>query len=183
MQGKYTKQNGFKKIIFSSIIMLGILFALTILYNSPLLACEGVAQPGHHVVMKMIDPSTGDLFATITFEDVISGGKSKMTESKDDLPLPSSYALPTKPAYYDIVTNADYSGDVEVCMNYSAIGLKTRASALRVAHLTNGAWEELKTTIDTDKNIVCGIAPSLSHFVVYEDPRYLYGPILYFQNF
>ncbi len=181
MNRKFTEKNGFKKIIYSSIAVFVMMFAFIILYNGHALACEGTVQTGNHVVMKMLDPATGDLFATVKFEEVTTGGKTKMTESGKGLPSPSNYALPTEPAYYDIATEADYSGDVEVCMNYKSIGL-TKPSALRVSHLENGSWEELNTTVDTEKGIICGTSPSLSQFVVFEDPRYLYGPILWYQH-
>ncbi len=181
MNGKFTEKNGFKKIIYSSAAILVMIFGFVILYDGHVLACEGTVQPGNHVVMKMLDPATGDLFATVKFEEVTTGGRTKMTDIGNGLPSPSSYALPTKPTYYDIATEADYAGDVEVCMNYKSIGL-TKPSALRVSHFEDGEWEELNTTVDTEKGIICGTSPSLSQFVIFEDPRYLYGPILWYQH-
>jgi hypothetical protein len=144
-------------------------------------ACEGEAHPGYDVVMKMIDPFSGETFATVTFDEITEAGKAKMTESNLALKSPSPYQLQTPPVLYDISSTADYSGTIEVCVNYKAIGLRN-ASALQVSHHENGSWVALETTLKWKKNIVCGTASSLSHFAIFEDPRRLYGPGIWFHN-
>jgi hypothetical protein len=175
------EKNRFTKRVYSSIITLMMMFTFVILYDLPLWACEGAAPPGENIEMKMLDPFTGETFATITFEAIKDGGRAKMAKSDHDFQSPSRYQLQTPPVYYDIAATAVYSGDVEVCINYKAMGF-TNASALKVSHLTNGSWDELKTTVDWKKNMVCGTSPSLSQFAIFEDPRLLYGPGFWFQH-
>ncbi len=181
MKRGFTLKNRFISAFYSSIITVVITLTIIICYSLPLSACEGVVQAGNNIVMKMLDPLTGETFAKITFNEVTNGGKVKMAGSSRDHKSPSSYKLLNKPAYYDITTDADYSRGVEICVNHKEIGFPN-ASSLRVSQLINDSWEKLKTTIDMEENIVCSTAPSLSNFAFFEDPIYRYGPILWFHS-
>jgi hypothetical protein len=159
------------------------LFTLMMLSAAPSWACKGVVHPGYNTTMKMIDPYTGDLFATVTFGEIKEKGIVKMTKSTGNSKSPSPYKLRSVPAYYDISTTTDYSGGVKVCVNHDAIGFgSTNKSTLRLSHFENGSWVTLDTTFVKDADLVCGKAPSLSHFAIFEDPRAKYGPTMFWYH-
>ncbi len=181
MKRKVLKVNRKVKFGYGIAVSMAFLFTFVMLTAAPSWACEGVTQSGSHITMKMLNPGTGDLFATITFDEVRKEGLTKMTESEDILPSPSGFKLDYPTRYFDIVSAADYSGAVKVCLNYKAIGYSD-ASGLRVAHFTDDSWVNLKTTLDREKKLVCGTAPSLSAFAIFKDPRLLYGPGAWYHN-
>jgi hypothetical protein len=104
-----------------------------------------------------------------------------MTKSEQVLPSPSRFGSGASPVYFDIESAADYTGAVEVCLNYKAIGFSD-GSGLRVAHFTDNSWEKLKSTVDREKKIVCGTATSLSPFAIFRDSRLIYGPGVWYQH-
>jgi hypothetical protein len=175
MKRKVLKANRIIKFSYGIAVSMTFLCTFVMLTAAPSWACKGSVQSGYRVEMKMLDPVTGDLFATITFDKIKKGGITKMTKSEDILPSPSRLKLDPPPIYYDIVSTADHSGAVEICLNYKAIGF-SNASGLTVSHFTDNSWVALKTTVDKKRNIVCGTSTSLSHFTIFKDPRLLYGP-------
>ncbi len=175
------KDNRIIKFGYVTAVSLLFLFTFVILTASPSWACKGVTQAGYHTTMKMLDPDTGDLFAMLTFDEVTKEGITEMTKSEEILPSPSRFKLYNPPAYFEIVSAAEYSGKVEICINYEAIGF-SNAKALRVSHFTDNSWEVLKTRLDQEKKIVCGSAPSLSQFAIFKDPRLLHGPGFWYQH-
>jgi hypothetical protein len=175
MKRKVSKANRIIKFGYGIAVSMIFLFTLVMLTAAPSWACKGSVQSGYHVEMKMLDPVTGDLFASITFDEVKEEGITKMTKSEDILPSPSRLKLDYPPVYYAIESTADYSGAVKICLNYKAIGF-SNASGLTVSHFTDNSWVALKTRVDKEKNIVCGTSTSLSHFTIFKDPRLLYGP-------
>ena len=159
------------------------LFTLMMLSEVPSWACKGTVHPGYNTTLKMMDPYTGDLFATVTFGEIREDGIVKMTKSIGNSKSPSRFKLRIEPAYYDITTSTDYAGEVKVCVNHDAIGFdNTRKSTLRLSHFENGSWVELETTVISELDMVCGKAPSLSEFAIFEDPRALYGPLFWYQH-
>jgi hypothetical protein len=172
MKRKVTKANRTIKCGYVIAVSMTCLFTFVMLGALPSLACKGIAHSGYNITMNMADPDTGDLFATITFNEVRKEGMTRMAKSKDIFPSPS---------HFDIVSAADYSGEVKVCLNYKAIGFSD-ASGLRVSHFTDNSWMTLKTTVDKEKNTVCGISTSLSHFTIFKDPRSLYGPGFWYHH-
>jgi hypothetical protein len=157
------------------------LFTFLILTTTSLWACKGVTHSGYHVSMKMLDPNTGDLFATITFDEVKEEGITTISKSNDILPAPSRFTLDKSAVYYDIASVAEYSGQVKICVNYKTMGF-SNATGLRVSHFTDNSWNSLKTTLNQEKNIICGTAQSLSNFSIYKDSRLLYGPGFWYHN-
>jgi hypothetical protein len=181
MKRKVLKANRIIKFGYGIAVSMIFLFTFVMLSAVPSWACKGSVQSGYHVEMKMLDPVTGDLFATITFDKVKKEGVTEMTISEDMLPSPTRFKLDYPPVNFNIVSTADYSGAVEICLNYKAIGFSD-ASGLTVSHFTDNSWTAVKTRVDKKKNIVCGTSPSLSQFSIFKDPRLLYGPGFWHQQ-
>ena len=74
--------------------------------------------------------------------------------------------------YFDVSTTAQFSGSVQVCINYDDTGLGPEEEAgLQIFHYDSGggSWENITSTtieIDTELNRVCGETTSLSPFVL-----------------
>ncbi|UCH80305.1 MAG: hypothetical protein JSW20_11240 [Nitrospiraceae bacterium] len=183
MKGNSTKYHRPNKSGLTLAVSIFFLFTIMILSTAPSWACKGVTHPGYNTTMKMIDPYTGDLFATVTFGEIKEEGIVKMTKSTGNSKSPSPYKLQIEPAYYDIATTSDYSGEVKICVNHDAIGFgSTNKSTLRLSHFENGTWVKLDTTLERANDLICGKAPSLSKFVIFEDPRAKYGPAMFWYH-
>jgi len=57
-----------------------------------------------------------EIGATITFENVIKSGQTYTSEFNDDPSPPEGYNVLSN--YYDIVTTAEYTGDITICIDY-----------------------------------------------------------------
>jgi hypothetical protein len=69
----------------------------------------------------------------------------------------------------EIKTTANYSGDITVQFSYDPTGLTLedeQAMKIWLWDDTHGLWVDITTFVDTDKNIVYGVAPHLSMFGV-----------------
>jgi len=115
--------------------------------------------------------------ATVTFSSVAVAGESRL-ELADSGPSPpwGLQILPSSsPTYYDLSTAAQFSGPVEICLEYDPSGLVDPESTLRLLHydasLQTPAWVDVTTSIDEVGNVICGSALTLSPFaVVAADP-------------
>jgi len=58
-----------------------------------------------------------EINATITFSEVTVSGQTYVSEFNVDPPQPSGYDILSD--YYDIVTTAEYTGDITICINYN----------------------------------------------------------------
>jgi hypothetical protein len=181
MKRKVLKDNRMVKFGYGIAVSMIFLFTFVILTAATSYACKGLTHSGYQITMKMLDPDTGELFAAITFENVMEEGITRMTKTDQVLPSPARFKSGASPVYFDIESAADYIGEVKVCLNYKAIGFSD-GSGLRVAHYTDDSWVKLKTTLDQEKKIVCGTASSLSPFAIFKDSRLLYGPGVWYQH-
>ncbi len=102
-----------------------------------------------------------------SFQTVTQSGDTTVTTSNTGLPPPSGYKLGSTPVYYDITTNAAFTGSVEVCINYDETQFRTEQS-LKLFHWNGSDWDNITTSIDTVANKVCGLTTSFSPFIVVE---------------
>lgn len=181
MRMKNSERNVFKKTGYSIVTVFLFMLTFMMLTALPSWACRGGVNSGYNIEMKMVAPDSGEIFATVTFNEVSKEGKAEIARSDRDFESPSTFKLRTPPVYYDIATTADYSGNVEVCLNYRALGFEN-AYALRVAHHEDDSWAKLKTSVKKNNNMICVVSPSLSHFAIFEDPRLAYGPGVWFHH-
>lgn len=134
----------------------------------------GVTPPGSNVSVSPTDATTGAPSpTTITFGTVTTGGETTVASGTIGGPgapvSPSSadFRLGQPPTYYEITTTASFSGAVTICIDYSGASYGNEAN-LRLLHQESGTWVDITTSLDTDANIVCGQATSLSPFLVAE---------------
>ena len=102
-------------------------------------------------------------FANLVFDSVSAAGTTTLTTSTGGPPPPGGFLLGDPPTYYDISTTAEFGGLVTVCLDYSGIDYVDEAT-LRLLHylVGPGQWEDITTSQDTDADIICGRASSLS---------------------
>ena len=107
---------------------------------------------------------------SVTFASVLARGITTATVSESGPVPPQGYApVPNAPAnYYDLATDADFSGDVEVCVSYDDADLTRPEDVLKLFHHVGDVWGDVTTSLDTENNQICGSAASLSPFLVAE---------------
>ncbi|MBN1212789.1 MAG: SBBP repeat-containing protein [candidate division Zixibacteria bacterium] len=107
---------------------------------------------------------------TVTFTNVYNSDITSMTITTDGPEAPSSYyILPmASPVYFNITTEAGYSGDIIICIHYDDEGLTyAEEMMLSMYHYVDGLPSRMPiVSRDRDNNIICGRTTSLSPFVV-----------------
>jgi hypothetical protein len=105
--------------------------------------------------------------AIVTFNNVAVAGTTTCDTSAGNPggELPSGFRL--RGLFIDVGTTAEYSGPVEVCINYdeSQVGNETN---LKLLHWNGTRWQDITTSMNAASNIVCGQVSSLSPFVLVE---------------
>ncbi len=108
-------------------------------------------------VTVTIDP------VTVTYENVTSEGTTLVT-SQTGNPVtgpPSGFMF--RGYFVDVSTTAEYSGAIEVCINYTGL-ITGDEDDLRLMHWDGSGWEGVTTSLDTTNNVICGEVSSLSWF-------------------
>jgi hypothetical protein len=103
----------------------------------------------------------------IQFDQVVSGGVTTVTASDEGTPPPDGFKLGDPPVYYDVSTTAEFTGSVELCFTWQE-GQIANEGNLRLWHFENDTWVDITTSVDTEANVICGVAGSLSPFIVAE---------------
>ena len=102
---------------------------------------------------------------TVTFSDVTGEGLTTVIRDDDPPALPAEYQFCGE--YYNISTTADYTPPISICMTYEDADVPGGdEDALCLLHYneTTEEYDDITTSKDTDANIVCGEADSLSVF-------------------
>lgn len=100
---------------------------------------------------------------TLTFERVDVAGNTAVARSATVPALPTGFAVGDPPLYYDISTDAGFTGSVLVCISYADASFAVPPSLL---HNEGGAWSDATESVDQLRKVVCGRVTSLSPFVV-----------------
>jgi hypothetical protein len=130
---------------------------------------NGVPTPkGGNVSVQPVDPATEETPVTLTFDNVTDVGFSYLTIDNTGPPPPSGFMLGTPPTYYEISSNAYFTGSVEVCINFTEVDFKNK-NKLKLYHYENGAWVDCTTSLDVNNKIICGSVTSLSPFALLEE--------------
>ena len=106
---------------------------------------------------------------SLTFDDVTVPGTTEMTMSASGPGLSGFQIVPSgSPAYYNVITDAQYAGSIQICLNYDDAGMSTTfEQSLTLQHFTVSGWVDI-TEIgypNVVDNIICGTTTSLSPFV------------------
>jgi len=105
-----------------------------------------------------------------TFSEVASGGSTSVITTTTGPPPPTGFkivGLSELPLYFDINTDASYSGELTVCIRYDESQVAGPESNLKLMQRVDG-FDDITTSVDTANDIICGTTTHLSVFVVAE---------------
>jgi hypothetical protein len=121
---------------------------------------------GSDVSVTPVDVATGGTPIELTFDDVTGSGNTLLTLSDTGPPPPGAFTFGDNATFYDLSTTATFTGSIEVCITYDEASLPGAESDLKLLHYDESVpgWVDITTSLDTDANILCGQATSLSSF-------------------
>jgi hypothetical protein len=144
--------------------------------------CTAVVQqtsPGHTPTGEDVKVAPKDLQTgmtkegiEITFENVESPGEttveSKSLTDADSPPAPDNHKFSADMKYYDIKTDAEFTGEVTVCIEYEAEDFPKKES-VKLLHYEDKEWKDITTSNDETTSTVCGETSSFSPFLVAQE--------------
>ena len=123
---------------------------------------------GSSQLANLVD-ANGALYGTATYSNVTSTGNT-FVQNPYTPPVPvSGWAIgnPNDPQiYYNITTDASYTGGVDICLKYDENNIPGPEASLVLLHYDGSMWANVTTSHDTVNNTVCGHVTSLSPFVI-----------------
>ena len=122
---------------------------------------------GDDVEVTPVGARTETTPVTVTFDQVTGAGKTSLTTSSSGPPPPLGFKLGDPTTYYELTTSAEFSGAIEVCIDYSGVSVGNEAN-LELFHFEGGVPVDVTSSLDTDNDIICGTATSLSPFAIFE---------------
>ncbi len=126
--------------------------------------------PGSNVAVQPVDSTTGTTPVTVTFDSVEVAGNTMLTTSDSGPPVPGTFIVGDSATYYYLSTTADYTGTIEICIEYDEATVPSPEDSLRLLHYDESLippdYVDITTSLDTLLNIVCGVVDSLSPFVL-----------------
>ncbi|MGB6680871.1 MAG: post-COAP-1 domain-containing protein, partial [Candidatus Bathyarchaeia archaeon] len=131
---------------------------LTLAVNTP---------EGTDVIVEPVDDTTGTNPVTMTFSSVTDEGVTSLATSDVGPEAPAGFMLGDPATYYDVATSATYSGQIEVCIDYSGTSYGDELN-LKLFHYEDSAWVDCTTSLDMTNKIICGSVTSLSAFAIFE---------------
>jgi len=113
-----------------------------------------------------ISPSAG---TSVDFSNVATGGSTTVTSSNvTSVAVPADFQVELPggaPVFYDVTTDASFSGPVTVCFAYDDAGMTAAEEAnVRLLHEEGGVFVDVTTSLETASNVVCGVVESFSQF-------------------
>ena len=120
----------------------------------------GNTQPGSPVT---VNPGSG---VSVTFTNVTSGGDTTVTTSTNP-PHGGPQGIKFNNTYYDISTNAGYTGTVTIAIAYDPAEVHGNEDSLKLFHSDgSGGWQNVTTYVDTVNHIIYGQVTSFSWFAI-----------------
>lgn len=112
----------------------------------------------------------------LAFDEVLAAGETTIVATESPPPgqeLPDGFkltGLSGGATYFDISTDAEFSGLVEICIDYSELAVAGSPRKLKFLHFDEelGAWENITSSNDTEAMILCGMTDSFSLFGIAE---------------
>ncbi|MCK5683360.1 PxKF domain-containing protein [bacterium] len=128
---------------------------------TPFVTAASATPEGDEVVISFPDDGI-----TLTFENIITEGKTTITHIPDGINLPGGFQILGQ--HINISTSAEFEGFVEICFNYNDKSMtEEEESALQVLHYGGRSyWEDATSSLDTVNNIICGQVTHFSVFVI-----------------
>jgi hypothetical protein len=105
---------------------------------------------------------------TVTFPEVTTSGFMTVTTTSNPQggPPPSQYRF--LGTYYELTTTTTYTGPVTVKFTYNDADVKGKESNLKLFHWDGTTWQNITVSVDTVKNEITGLSPTLSPFAIGE---------------
>jgi len=131
--------------------------------------CDGDTNTGTDIITVPQDQATGENPVVLTFSLVTLDGQTTLAVGDSGFTPPSGFQTGSDQIFYEIETQAGYSGTVEVCVQYDD-SIYTDENTLRLFHdaVGDGTWADVTTTIDPVSDTICGEVASLSTFAAFE---------------
>ena len=134
-------------------------------------ACSPNTPVGSNVAVPL-NGGTGTLAGIdLTFSQVTGAGSTSIITTTTGPVPPTGYkivGLEELPLYFDISTDASYSGDVTVCLRYNGTQVTGPEAGLKLMHNVDQGFVDITTSVDTVGDIICGTTTHLSVFAVAE---------------
>jgi len=138
--------------------------------DGPLLTVQSASTPAGTNVSVSLPP------IALTFDEVTEAGDTALTMGPTGPQTPAGFQLGEPPTYIELLTSAEFTGSVEVCVNYSGVSFSNE-SLIRLFHFVNATWTDITTSVDTVANVICGATTSFSPFAVLQ-PTTASAPVL-----
>ena len=108
---------------------------------------------------------------SVTFDQVTAPGLTWL-ESRWDLlpPPPNTLQAGSPPYYYEIKSNAAFTGNVRVCVNIRGMSLARGQDELQLHQLVSGVWTPLTNPDGPNSDEMCADAPGLGTFAIFYPP-------------
>ncbi|HXV14381.1 MAG TPA: FlgD immunoglobulin-like domain containing protein, partial [Candidatus Krumholzibacteria bacterium] len=123
---------------------------------------------GPSQLVNLVD-ANGAIRGRATFDNVNTVGNT-FVENPYTPPVPvSGYSIgsPNDPQiYFNIFTDALYTGGVDVCLSYDENSIPGPEEDLALLHYDGSMWVDVTTSRDPWSNEICGRVTSLSPFVI-----------------
>jgi probable HAF family extracellular repeat protein len=145
----------------------------------PATSGPGATPTGSNVEVTPNDATTGEPAPVgLTFPSVTTAGTTTITSAtlSDSIPVPPGFRVGESSTYYEIKTDASFTGKVTVCIKYTEANYDAEGQ-IRLLHYntSTSGWEDITTNSteanpnpNTTTNTVCGLTSSFSPFMVAE---------------
>lgn len=132
--------------------------------------------PAGSEVEQSLTTATGATIVALTFDNITQAGTTTISEATAGPNPPANFAIfkstgvngNTGQFYYDIITTAVFTGQVQVCLTYDETKLNTPEGNLELGHYLDATqtWEIITQDgyPDTTNNRICGLTSSFSLF-------------------
>jgi hypothetical protein len=151
-------------------------------YDPVILDDSAVCSPNTPAGSDISVPLNGGTAALagigITFSSITSGGTTSVVTTTAGPPPPTGFkivGLAQVPLYFNINTDAIYSGELTVCLRYDETQVAGPEANLKLMQRVDTGFDNITTSVDTANDIICGTTTHLSIFVVAEPPAAVGG--------
>lgn len=130
--------------------------------------CGYNTQRGESVAVLPEDETSLTTPVEVIFDDVNLSGNTSLITDETGPEIPGGFAFGDPLRYYDISTTAEFSGPVQIAIDYSGM-VYANEEGLRLMHYEEQQWMDVTTLLDTENDMIYGEVTSLSPFGVLAD--------------
>jgi hypothetical protein len=105
----------------------------------------------------------------LTYSNVTGGGTTSVVTTTTGPPPPTGFkivGLAEVPLYFDINSDASYSGELTVCVRYDESQVAGPEANLKLMQRIDSGFVDVTTSVDAANDIICGTTTHLSIFIV-----------------